>query len=138
MGSQQCPSKNLSRLDFLIKMATATLSSDQLRTSNSDMRFGTFHLVWLDAAIGTSAVQSAEQKLRPIINHLKKFQDIGECRKYIEQCSLIDRIILIVSSELGQEITFSVYKIRQITSIYIYSIDRNVNAQWADKFSKVK
>ena len=101
------------------------------------MRFGIFHLIWLDATIETNDVQSTEGKLRSIINHLKKFHDLEECRKYIQQCSPIDRIIMIVSSELGQEIISSIYQTRQITSIYIYSIDQRTNAQWADKFSQV-
>lgn len=118
-------------------MTTINLPGDQLRTSNNDMRFGIFHLVWLDAAIETADVQSTERQLRSIINHLKKFHDLEECRKYIQQCSQIDRIIMIVSSELGQEIISSLYQIRQITSIYIYSIDQKINTQWADKFPKV-
>ena len=112
-------------------------TNNQLLASNDDMRFGIYHLVWLDAGICTSDLQEAEQNLRSMINHLKKFQDVEQCQKYIERCSPLDRIVMIVSSDLGQQIISSIYKLRQVISIYVYSIDQKYNTQWADKFVKV-
>lgn len=105
---------------------------------SNDAPLEIFHLIWLDADINTKDIQDAEQKLRSIINQLKKFQDVEQCQTYIEQRSQKDRVIMIVSGRLGREIVPSVYKLRQVTSVYVYCVDENSNNQWADKFAKVK
>ncbi|CAF3945779.1 unnamed protein product, partial [Rotaria sp. Silwood1] len=45
---------------------------------------------------------------------------------------------MIVSGRLGQEIVPSIHKLRQVISIYVYCMDKEVNRKWVDKFAKVK
>ncbi len=82
--------------------------------------------------------RNTEQKLRSIINQLKKFQDVEQCQQYIEQTSQKDRLVLIVSGRLGWEIVPSIHNIRQVISIYVYCMDKERNEQWACKYEKVK
>ncbi|CAF2843007.1 unnamed protein product [Rotaria sp. Silwood2] len=78
------------------------------------------------------------RKLRSIINNLLKFQDVTQCQKYIEERSHKDRLIMIVSGQLGQEIVPSIHKLQQVVSIYVYCMNKEKNEQWARTFAKVK
>ena len=96
-----------------------------------------FSLIWLDDNDNMEDSQDIEQKLRTIINHFKRFQDAKECQQYIEQTSKQDRILLIVSGQLVQEITPSIHELRQVSSIYVYCKDGNNDEEWKNKFTKV-
>jgi hypothetical protein len=117
-------------------MASAILTADELFANNDDKQLETFSLIWLDSNV--KETRDTEQKLRSIINHLKKFQDITQCQQYIEQTSKNDRIVLIVSGQLGREIVPSIHKFLQVISIVVYCKDKKANEQWSSKFSKVK
>ncbi|CAF5051564.1 unnamed protein product, partial [Rotaria sp. Silwood1] len=45
---------------------------------------------------------------------------------------------MIVSDEFGKEIVPSVQNLRQVMSIYVYSMNKEINEQWASRFVKVK
>ena len=117
-------------------MATATSTDNDCYTNVDDQHLEIFSLIWLDANVNET--RDTEQKLRSIINHLKKFQDIQQCQQYIEQKSKTDRLALIVSGQLGPEIVPSIHKLRQVTSIYVYCMDKKEHEQWACNFSKVR
>jgi hypothetical protein len=51
--------------------------------------------------------------------------------------STYDRIILIVSGRLGQIIVPEIVQYRQITSIYVYCMNKEANEKWAKQFNKV-
>ncbi|CAF4611176.1 unnamed protein product, partial [Rotaria magnacalcarata] len=77
-----------------------------------------------DAKANGKETRDTEQKLRSIINNLKKFQDVKQCQKYIEERSKNDRLVMIVSGQFGQEIVPSIHKLRQVISIYVYCFDK--------------
>ncbi|CAF0818857.1 unnamed protein product [Adineta steineri] len=119
-------------------MATALLPNDDFHINVDDKSLEIFSLIWLDANVDAKNTRDTEVKLRSIINHIKKFQDIKQCQHYIEQRSQKDRLILIVSGRLGQEIVPFIHQFRQVISIYVYCMDKKNNEQWAFKFSKIK
>ncbi|CAF2088695.1 unnamed protein product [Rotaria magnacalcarata] len=119
-------------------MATAISPNDNFYTADDDMRLEIFCLIWLDANSNAKDTRDTEQKLRSIINHLKKFQDVKQCQKFIEERSKNDRITIIVSGQFGQEIVPAIHKLRQVISIYVYCFDIVLNKQWSDKYTKVK
>ena len=119
-------------------MATAALPNDEFHTNADNNHLEIFCLIWLDADADIKGTRDTEQKLRSIINHPKKFHDVEQCRQYIEQRSQKDRLVLIVSGRLGREIVPSIHKLRQVTSIYVYCMDKKGNAQWACKYKKVR
>ncbi|CAF1351572.1 unnamed protein product [Rotaria sordida] len=122
----------------LVKMATGGLPFDEFHINTADRRLEIFTLVWLDANVNGQDLRETEQKLRSIINHIKKFQDVEKCQKYIEQQSPKERLIIIVSGRFGRVIVPSIHGFRQVISIYVYCMDRKGNKEWADKFAKVK
>ncbi|CAF3898017.1 unnamed protein product, partial [Adineta steineri] len=119
-------------------MATALLPNDDFYTNTDDKSLEIFSLIWLDATVNVKDTRDTEVKLRSIINHIKKFQDIKQCQQYIEQTSQKDRLVIIVSGQLGQEIVPHIHQLRQVISIYVYCMDKKSNEQWAYKFAKIK
>ncbi|CAF3589996.1 unnamed protein product [Rotaria sp. Silwood1] len=99
----------------------------------------TFSLIWLDASVNTSKENiEAQADLRTIINYLKTFDNVSKCEKYIRKCDESDRIVLIVSGGLGREIVPRIYKLRQVSVIYVYCMDKKKNKEWAKQYSKIK
>jgi len=98
----------------------------------------TYSLIWLDSSAGTSqdAIQ-AQQYLRTVINYVKLFQQSDECEEYILSVPKDDRIILIVSGRLGRELVPRIHQLRQISSIYVYCMNKKKNEQWVQPFNKV-
>ena len=84
-----------------------------------------FCLVWLDS--NTNEIRDTEKKLHAIINHLEKFHDDKSCQNYLEKTCQKDRLILIVSGRLGQEILPTIHKLRQIISIYVYCMNKKIH-----------
>ncbi|CAF2779085.1 unnamed protein product [Rotaria sp. Silwood2] len=118
-------------------MTTTVLPSGDFQTAVDDV-LEIFCLIWLDANTNAQEVRHTEQKLRSIINRLKKFQDVAQCQKYIEERSQNERVVMIVSGQLGRTIVPTIYKLRQVISIYVYCMDKEGNEKWACKFGKVK
>lgn len=120
-----------------INMATPVLSNGELDTSADDQHLETFSLIWLDTNMNVKETRNTEEKLRSIINHLKKFPDVKQCQEYIEQRSQEDRLVLIVSGRMGQEMVPVIHHLRQVISIYVYCTDKKKNEEWSCKFPKV-
>ncbi|CAF1260342.1 unnamed protein product [Rotaria sordida] len=97
-----------------------------------------FDVIWLDANVDDKAIRITEQKLASNINRFKKFQDGAKCQKYIEGRSEKDRLVMIVSGQLGREIVPSVHNLQQVMSIYVYCMNKEINEKWASKYTKVK
>ncbi|CAF2520409.1 unnamed protein product [Rotaria sp. Silwood2] len=104
-----------------------------------DDNIETFSLIWLDAAVNSSKENiQAQPDLRAIINYLKVFENVEKCEKYIRKSHESDRIVLIVSGGLGQEIVPRIHKLRQLCVIYIYCMNKKKNKKWASQYSKIK
>jgi hypothetical protein len=118
-------------------MATGIPSNDDVDANTDDNHLETFCLIWLNTNVNVEKTRDTEQKLRSIINHLKIFEDIEQCQQYIEQKSLKEPLILIVSGRLGRKLVPLIHQLREVISIYIYCKDKKSNEQWSSKFSKV-
>ncbi|CAF5180683.1 unnamed protein product, partial [Rotaria magnacalcarata] len=57
--------------------------------------------------------RNTEQQMRDIINHFRKFEDLDRCEEYIEKTSKEDRLVLIVSDELGRELVPRIHRLQQ-------------------------
>lgn len=98
----------------------------------------TFSLVWLDNTVEERSNRDACQKLRAFLYHLKTFTTANAGQRYIEQKSTDDRLILIVSGRFGREVVPKVHQLRQVSSIYVFCMDKKANEQWASEYAKVK
>jgi len=105
---------------------------------SNDDNLETFSLLWLDAQINaTEDNRQTQQKLRQIINHLKTFDDQQQCHQYILSLSPQDRLVLITSGRYGRQLVPQIHQLRQLSSIYVYCMDKQANEQWAKNFTKV-
>jgi hypothetical protein len=108
-------------------------------SSSKDNNLETFSLVWLDATVNESKEnREVQQQLRKSINRLKTFNNADECEQYIRSMSEQDRVVIIVSGRLGQEVVPRIHHLRQVCRIYVYCMDRARNERWAKQFSKVR
>ena len=119
-------------------MAMASLPSIDSLINDNDDNVEIFSLVWLDTNVHAEKNQHTQQRLRSIINHLKTFQDGEECKQYIEHRQKHDRLVLIVSSQLGRQVVPAIHKLRQVSAIYVTSTDKKSDEQWAQEFVKVR
>jgi hypothetical protein len=103
-----------------------------------DDNLESFGLLWLDAEVNSKEEnREAQHELRSVINHVMPFEDPNLCQQYIHSASPQDRLVLIVSGRLGQEIVFRIHQLRQLSSIYVYCMDKERNEKWAKEFTKV-
>ena len=120
-------------------MASSTpLSYDDLLINADDQQLEIFCIIWLDDNVQASDDRDTEQKLRSIINRLKRFKDVERCQQYISARSAEDRLIIIVSGRLGRKIVPAIHNVRQVISIYVYCMDEAGNREWSKKYTKVK
>lgn len=105
---------------------------------NSPENLETYSLLWLDNyANSSSDNRRAQQQLQKLIPHLLTFEDDYQCFQYLTNLSINDRIILIASGRFGRMLVPRIVQFRQITSIYIYCMDKRANEQWSKQYSKV-
>lgn len=99
----------------------------------------TFNLFWLDASVNTSLENvQVQSKLRSIINHLKTFDDIQRCERYIRALPKDDRLVLIVSGGFGRQLVPRIVDLQQVYAIYVFCYDKKGNKEWSQHFDKVK
>lgn len=111
---------------------------NELYTKGDDNHLEIFTLIWLDSNINIQHDQHMQEKLRTVINRIKKFNNPHECKSYIEQTLNDDRFVLIVNGELSRQLLLSIHQLRQVTAIYINSYDKKNDEKWTSGFSKVR
>ena len=95
-------------------------------------------LIWLDATVNASDGSLATQKeFQSTIPQFYAFENVSDCKEYIEEKSHYDRIFFIVSGRLGADIVPHIHQYRQVFSIYVFCQDKRRNELWAKKYSKV-
>ena len=98
----------------------------------------TFTCFWLDQDISkTKDRQEIQKELRKMITSLKIFESANECEQLIRNTTK-EKIILISSNILAQQILPSIHDLSQFRTCYIYCSDQTINKQWITKYSKVR
>jgi hypothetical protein len=98
----------------------------------------TFFLLWLDASVNSLPEKiKIQPQFRALINQLRTFEDENECERYIRSSSSDDRIVLIVTGQLGRQLIPRIHQLRQVCSIYIFSMDRKKHSIWINQYTKV-
>jgi len=114
------------------------MAASMSNTTQKDKNLETYALIWLDTSVNSSQENiQAQQQLQTSINHLLTFEDDHQCLQYIYSVPKDDRIVLIVSGRSGRTIVPKIAQLRQISSIYVYCMDKKANEQWSQQFSKV-
>ncbi|CAF5080841.1 unnamed protein product, partial [Rotaria sp. Silwood1] len=99
----------------------------------------TYFLIWLDNATGNiQKKQLTQVELRSSIHYLKIFSDEELCENYIQSLSNDDRVIFIINAQLGKKFIPRIHQLSQITSIYVFCVDKSKHEAWANQYNKIK
>jgi hypothetical protein len=119
-------------------MAIDSILSNLHASLLEDENFETTTLIWLDSkSIRSEERRNSQKKFRSAINHTKIFDNIQECKKYINNLSKDDRAVFITSGKLGKDFVPCIHQFRQIRSIYIFCMDEKKNERWTKEYIKV-
>ena len=107
--------------------------------SSNEENLELLSIVWLDKfGDATQENREIEEKLRSIINSVRVFDNCPSCLNYLQnRIDHLEKIILIVSGQLGQEILDQVHHLTQIISIFVFCGNKPKYQQWAQNYSKV-
>ena len=96
-------------------------------------------IVWLDKfGDATQENREIEETLRSIVNYVRIFDNCQSCTNYLtNQINDHDKIIFIVSGQLGQEILDHIHHLTQIISILIFCGNKPKYQLWAQNYQKV-
>jgi len=104
---------------------------------NRSVNLETFSLLWLDANVHTTADNiNSQTVLRRAINFLRIFDRADQCDRYIRDTKN-EKIVLIISGQLGREFVPRLHDLPQLNSVYVYCWDTDGNKQWAKNYPKV-
>jgi len=96
-------------------------------------------LIWLDSTIDSSNsnCQKTINQLRVIVNDIKLYIDGDRCIEFIKTITN-NKVCMIVSGALGQNIVPRVQDMSQIDSIFVFCGNKKKHEQWVKEWSKVK
>ena len=118
-------------------MTTSLSANDKSNPNGHTKSVELFHVIWLDDD-NSGSNQNVEDILRSTIIQVTKFQDVILCRQYIENVSGDNRLLLLISSHLSNEIIPVIHKLEQVSFICVYGINSITDDQWLEQFSKVE
>ena len=113
------------------------MASSVVQVSEPDDNLETFSICWLDAGVNNDENLAAQQKLRAIINCVRTFEDSDEFMARIHRMCPSDLTMIIVSGQMGRVVVPEIHSWPQVTSIYIYCMNKAANEQWSGSYTKV-
>lgn len=97
----------------------------------------THSLLWFDRWVSSSENHNVQQKLNSAINHLRVFENTIKCETYICQ-SKNNKILLIVSGQLGFVIVPLIHTLIQTSFIHIYHLNLSKHYELALIFTEIR
>jgi Tfp pilus assembly protein PilF len=124
------------------KISTATGkagSVEQFSVQPNDAMVQNVLLIWLDNNIdeNTADYQNTMTELRHTVNTIKKYTNDEECIKFLETIPN-EKICMIISGSLGQQIMPRVHNMFQVDSIFIFCGNKKRHEQWVEEWPKIK
>ncbi|CAF4814250.1 unnamed protein product [Rotaria sp. Silwood1] len=121
-------SNNKTRNDF---------SLDQLLTTTNNENKESITLIWFDSNIGSNEdTEKTKQTLRLINDYVIFSTDLEQCITFIESINK-EKIFLITSGSKASDILPRVSSLRQIDSIFIFSLRKNRYEYLLNDFKKI-
>jgi tetratricopeptide (TPR) repeat protein len=98
-----------------------------------------FIVVWLDSDIKESNDDTKNfiNRLRCMINSIKTFADPDQCVEFLTKVEN-EKVFLIVSESLGQQVVPLISELAQVASIYVLCDDNSKHEHWFQECKKVK
>ncbi|CAF1051780.1 unnamed protein product [Rotaria sordida] len=122
-----------------IERTAATTSSSTVPSRRICRMIQNFLLVWLDANIDESKedFKNSLTNLRHIVATITTFTDADQCVDFLRDIE-DEKVFMIVSGVLGQNILPDIQALPQLHSIYVFCENQSIHEQWAKKTLKVK
>ena len=98
-----------------------------------------FLLVWVDGNIDQSNddCRNSLTQLRTTVNDVRLFTQIDRCIKFLNAIE-DEKVFLITSGSLGQQLIPVVHTYSHIETIYIFCSDKSRHEQWTKEWMKIK
>ena len=99
-----------------------------------------FQLVWLDASltdVHDDESRATIERLREVVNSVDTFNDVDRCLDFLTKIR-DEKVFLVISGSLGQQVVPSIHHFHQVHSIYVYCASRNRHEEWAKAWPKIK
>jgi hypothetical protein len=108
-------------------------------TSYSRLMDKDYIIIWLNSNIDLSneVHQNVIMQLQQIIDPINTFTDRDECVNFISQIK-IEKVFMIVSNDLGEQIVPLIQNIPQLKSIYVFCDDQSNHTAWIKQSHIVK
>jgi hypothetical protein len=110
---------------------------EEANTSN----FKSFSFVWLEPANTNKAattILDAQVQCRALVGELKIFENVDDCKQYIQSKCTKSKVILIINQHVSQLSMTHIHDLPQVSAIYVYAMDTEENTEWKKSYSKVK
>ncbi|CAF1032842.1 unnamed protein product [Adineta steineri] len=104
--------------------------------ANNNFDFSIFCL--LDTCINMEENIDIQQKLLLLNHNLEIFKELDQCEQHIQSISSSNKLILIVSDDVGQQLIPQIHQLSQVYSIYIYCHEQEFNQHWTQQYNKVR
>ena len=133
MGGAKSTSKTQTASSFTQPKHARTLAQANVQLVQNVL------LIWLDSHINenSSECQNTIAHLRGAVNALNSFTDDGECIQFLEDMAT-EKICMIISGALGQQIMPRVHDLSQIDSIFIFCGNKTYHEGWTKNWPKIK
>ena len=96
-------------------------------------------LIWLDLNIDETNpdCRNTLSHLRRVINTINTYTNTHECLEFLRQLD-DEKVCVVVSGSLGQEIVPRIHQMTQVDSIVIFCRDEQQHKKWAKDWPKIK
>jgi tetratricopeptide (TPR) repeat protein len=133
------PSSNTTILAPALTSTNPTTHTADLTRRRSSLVFSSivqnFLLVWLDENVDET--NNTVIELQRIVHTIDKFHNVEECINFLNQIK-DEKIFLIVSESLSQQIIPRIHHLTQLDCIYVLCRNKSQHKQWSKGWLKVK
>ncbi|CAF3851750.1 unnamed protein product [Rotaria magnacalcarata] len=117
-----------------------TTADSTILINDEKINLESHQLVWLDEKTSEQISENIVtiESLRKIVDYTKLFDNVEECRQYLENSKDHNDIFLVTSGQSGEKLIPEVHRLQNVLLIYVYCQDKEYHEQWASKYQKVK
>ena len=124
-------------ITFLFGESTVNQINETDGDGEEDKNLEDFSVLWCDSNVNaTQENRQTQIGLRKPINFLRTFETSKECKSYIQRHAE-EKIVLVVSGTLGQQLVPEVHHLAQVNAVYVYCRKKEEHSEWSRAYDKV-
>jgi hypothetical protein len=132
------------RIEFMKKSSSISSESTASSIPKSPLdidveHLETFTLVWLDRYIDEDENnQELKRRLREHTTSLITFNDFRSCEQWLKNRSTDEKILLIVTGDLGTKLIPTIHQLPSIIAIYVFCWKPEIHTMWTPDYPKIR